>query len=145
MQRFFTYNDLTFTEINQSYDKMWNNVKKTVSVNPISAAAHLHMGIVEIHGFRDGNGRPARLMTEKLLMDHGYPAFPFLSENKYSVAVYQSMKHKNIKYFESYLRDQICRATSPEFKNGEELEHISVTCGDECEEKLNDAISNLNI
>ena len=42
-------------------------------VHPVLRAAELHYNLVAIHPFLDGNGRTARLMTNHLLLRHGYP------------------------------------------------------------------------
>jgi fido (protein-threonine AMPylation protein) len=144
-QRFYTYNHLSPAEIEQALDELWENVKAMIQPNPVRSAAQLHLGIAEIHSFKNGNGRPGRLMTHKLLKDLGYPAFPSISENKYSTALYQSMRSRNIEPFEAYLREQICRATTSEFSNGEVLHDIATRCTDTCEEELRDVASRLGI
>ncbi|MCW4010183.1 MAG: Fic family protein [Candidatus Bathyarchaeota archaeon] len=42
-------------------------------LRPIELAAVFHHRLVSIHPFDDGNGRVARLVTNLLLMSHGYP------------------------------------------------------------------------
>jgi len=46
---------------------------------PVLAAARLHMELVLIHPFRDGNGRTARLMSAFLLMRAGFRSTLFTS------------------------------------------------------------------
>ncbi len=146
-QKFYTYNGLEAKEIESSLKKLWSNVKRLIPPNPLTAAAKLHMGLVEIHPFLDGNGRTVRLLTQKLLQENGLPAFPLLSENKYTRAVHASMKQRNLTPFENYLREQICAATKPEFKKGEEIEEIAKTCHQRghCEEELREVADRFKI
>jgi len=115
--------------------------------NPIRAAAQLHMGLVETHGYIDGNGGTTRILTQILLQESGYPAFPILSENKYTTAVYNAMQQKDIKPFEDYLRDQICRITAAKFENGAVLEKIASSCSARasCKRELIEVMSELGI
>ncbi|OJX11189.1 MAG: hypothetical protein BGO77_04035 [Caedibacter sp. 37-49] len=146
-QKFYTYNGLEKKQIETSLKKLWGSVKRLIHINPLTAAAKFHMGLVEIHPFLDGNGRTVRLLTQKLLQENGLPAFPLLSEKKYTRAVHASMKQRNLTPFENYLREQICAATKPEFKNGEEIEEIAKTCHQRghCEEELREVADRFKI
>jgi Fic family protein len=42
-------------------------------LHPVTRAAHAHFWLVDIHPFADGNGRVARLLTNLLLLQAGYP------------------------------------------------------------------------
>lgn len=46
---------------------------KRATVHPIEFAALLHIGLVAIHPFIDGNGRTARLLMNLALLQAGYP------------------------------------------------------------------------
>ncbi len=50
----------------------WLKSKKS-KANIIEYAAIAHFKLVHIHPFVDGNGRTARLLTNLILMQHGYP------------------------------------------------------------------------
>lgn len=50
----------------------WLQSKKS-QVNIIEYAALAHFKLVHIHPFVDGNGRTARLLTNLILMKHGFP------------------------------------------------------------------------
>jgi Fic family protein len=47
--------------------------KVNVSIHPVELAALVHLKIVTIHPFGDGNGRISRLMMNFVLNRHGYP------------------------------------------------------------------------
>lgn len=48
--------------------------------DPIEVAAIFHHRIVKIHPFHDGNGRTARLIMNKLLMEHDFPYITYIRE-----------------------------------------------------------------
>lgn len=50
----------------------WLKIKKS-KANIIEYAAMAHFKLVHIHPFVDGNGRTARLLTNLVLMQHGFP------------------------------------------------------------------------
>jgi Fic family protein len=57
---------------------MTNQLLQTLEQNPdelrpIEQAAYFHHKFVSIHPFIDGNGRTARLLTNIMLMENGYP------------------------------------------------------------------------
>jgi Fic family protein len=47
--------------------------KRRAEMHPIEFAAWLHIGLVSIHPFIDGNGRTARLLMNLALLQAGYP------------------------------------------------------------------------
>lgn len=47
--------------------------EKRASVHPVEYAALLHLGLVNIHPFLDGNGRTARLLMNLALLQRGFP------------------------------------------------------------------------
>lgn len=51
-------------------------------LHPIDRAAQLHTRFVEIHPFKDGNGRTARLLLNLELMRDGYPVAIILREDR---------------------------------------------------------------
>jgi len=52
---------------------MGDTQDKRSAIHPIENAALLHIGLVGIHPFIDGNGRTARLLMNLALMQAGYP------------------------------------------------------------------------
>lgn len=56
-------------------------------IDPIEAAANVHMDLVQIHPFFDGNGRMARLWMNLFLQLGGYQAVAFDSDEDYTDAV----------------------------------------------------------
>ena len=41
--------------------------------HPVLKASNAHLTMVQIHPFKDGNGRIARLLQNQVLMGRGYP------------------------------------------------------------------------
>lgn len=65
--------------------------------HPVEFAAYLHIRLVTIHPFVDGNGRTARLLMNLALMQEGYPItiIPPVIRGDYIAAVRESNKGKN--------------------------------------------------
>ena len=63
--------------------------EKRGTAHPVEYAALLHMGLVTIHPFIDGNGRTARLLMNLALLQQGYPItiIPPVLRNDYMAAV----------------------------------------------------------
>lgn len=76
------------------------------SSDAVHAAANIHMKIAEVHAFKDGNGRLARLWMNLMLMLGGHQPVAFQSDETYTEAV---MKAANVQVgaFESFLRETI--------------------------------------
>ncbi len=53
-----------------------------VESHPVVFATRAHLELARIHPFVDGNGRTARLLTNLLLMRHGYPPALYESERR---------------------------------------------------------------
>ena len=51
----------------------WYHAREDKGEHPIIIAAIFHYRFVRIHPFDDGNGRMARLLMNRILIDHGYP------------------------------------------------------------------------
>ena len=64
------------------------------SYHPVHFAALLHIKLVTIHPFIDGNGRTARLLMNLALLQHGYPItiIPPIMRMHYIAAVRQGNK-----------------------------------------------------
>ena len=52
----------------------WYREREAAGEHPIALAATFHYRFVRIHPFDDGNGRTARLLTNMILLRHGYAA-----------------------------------------------------------------------
>jgi len=53
--------------------EQWLTALDSQVLHPVVRAARVHFRVVNIHPFRDGNGRTARLAMNLLLMRRGYP------------------------------------------------------------------------
>jgi len=62
-------------------DKLLGSLKNT-NTEPVTTAALFHHGFVAIHPFSDGNGRMARLLTNLLLMQKGYPPIVLRNDDR---------------------------------------------------------------
>ncbi len=65
--------------------KMMDGLFKTIKGgdrNPIDMAAFLHHGFVAIHPFSDGNGRVARLLTNRFLLERGFSPIILRKEDR---------------------------------------------------------------
>ena len=51
----------------------WYQAQEKEGEHPIISAAFFHYRFVRIHPFDDGNGRMARLLMNRILLQHGYP------------------------------------------------------------------------
>lgn len=72
--------------------------------DPIQIAAFVHMMIVNIHPFQDGNGRLARAWMNTILTAYGLPSIVFSNRKEYYIAV---AREKQIPgSFAKYLRDK---------------------------------------
>jgi len=71
--------------------------KKTF--HPVELAALVHLKIVTIHPFSDGNGRISRLLMNFILQRHGYPMLDIPYENRSSY--YTALERSQVKLNES--------------------------------------------
>lgn len=80
--------DKKMQELKQLYDNEWQ--KLTV----FERAIYLHMAIINIHPFSDGNGRVARLMMNYELIKNNYP--PVLINESSKLSYYAVIEEINI-------------------------------------------------
>lgn len=85
--------------------------KKNGTMHPFLLAVAVHYMFVRIHPFRDGNGRTARLLSNFILMQAGYPLIivPFKRKASYMAALDQWDKG-NTGNFTSFLADCLDKA-----------------------------------
>ena len=57
---------------------------RPANVHPVVHAALIHLDVVKIHPFIDGNGRTARILMNVLLRREGYPAIPIYPKDRLS-------------------------------------------------------------
>lgn len=69
---------IKMAELKENYENKWQEL--TV----YERAAHLHMAIINIHPFSDGNGRVARLALNYELIKHNYPPININESQKLS-------------------------------------------------------------
>ena len=68
---YFTPPELVRQAMNRLLD--WYHAQEGKGEHPIIIAAIFHYRFVRIHPFDDGNGRMARLLMNRILIDHDYP------------------------------------------------------------------------
>lgn len=84
---------------------------KRASTHPIEFAAWLHIGLVSIHPFIDGNGRTARLLMNLALLQAGYPItiIPPILRGDYIDALKASNRGAN-QPFVNLLSNMVCES-----------------------------------
>jgi Fic family protein len=87
-----------------------NNMNKLKSkLHPIEFAAILHKEFVDIHPFKDGNGRTARLLMNLILFESGYGivSIPPILRNEYvqTLIIAQRESNKNINPFIEFIAE----------------------------------------
>ncbi len=78
----------------------WYHKNKN-TLHPIELAAHIHLQLVTIHPFADGNGRFNRLMMNFSLHKNDYPMLniPYEKKSGYYNALERSQIKKDYKIF----------------------------------------------
>ena len=71
-----------------------------MTLHPVERAARVHIDIVRIHPFIDGNGRTARLLLNLELMKEGYPPIIIRNENRVSYYTALDLAHTKGDYSE---------------------------------------------
>lgn len=83
----------------------WLNSDEVQQRHPIDYAAEAHCRFVEIHPFRDGNGRTGRLLMNLLLLRLGYPVVVIRNDQRaeYIEALVQAQQQGNLVAFQSLM------------------------------------------
>ena len=87
---------------------------KRNKIHPIEAAALIHMGLVDIHPFIDGNGRTARLLMNLLLLQSGYVITiipPILRSDYISLIKMSQTGKKNLSQFKNFISEMVYEST----------------------------------
>ncbi len=61
------------SDVPQAMQDFVNNIPSLCKLHPVEYAAMLHLNLVTIHPFIDGNGRTARLLMNLALLQAGFP------------------------------------------------------------------------
>lgn len=85
------------TEIPRAMQEFVNSIPSLSQMHPVEYAAMLHLNLVTIHPFIDGNGRTARLLMNLALLQAGYPItiIPPIIRGDYISALRDSNKGDN--------------------------------------------------
>ena len=131
--------------------KLKRAFKKTKEFsNPLDAAAYLHMRLVEIHPFDDGNGGVARLMAFALLTKKGIRAPMLFSNKDYMAVVDEAAEKSNYKIFARYLEEQI-KNTEEIVNNPQKMAEYTALikdlqeCNEDCQERCEKHLKALGI
>jgi len=89
--------------------------KNKNTLHPIELAAHIHLKLVTIHPFADGNGRFSRLMMNFSLHKNGYPMLniPYEKRSGY----YNALERSQIKKEDKIFLQWFFRRYQNEYKN----------------------------
>ncbi len=87
----------TPTAVPLAMHEFMGNLPSLRQLNPVEYAAMLHLNLVTIHPFIDGNGRTARLLMNLALLQAGYPItiIPPIIRGDYISALRDSNKGDN--------------------------------------------------
>jgi len=79
--------DVRMLELKNKYEREWNNL------TGVERAVNLHMAVINIHPFNDGNGRTARLIMNYELIKNNYP--PVLINESQKLSYYSIIEEIN--------------------------------------------------
>jgi len=75
---------------------LWYDINKTI-LHPVVLAAEMHLRLVTIHPFIDGNGRTSRLLMNLILLKHGYVIANIKGDLNSRMAYYKSLENYQTK------------------------------------------------
>lgn len=79
--------------------------------HPVRIAADAHFKLVNIHPFRDGNGRTARLLMNLILIMHGYPKAVIRNEDRTKyLATFDVAREKDLRPFYKVIEEAVDRS-----------------------------------
>lgn len=80
-------------------------------VHPVRIAADAHLKLVNIHPFRDGNGRTARLLMNLILIMYGYPMAVIRNEDRTKyLATFDVARRNGLEPFYSVIEEAVDRS-----------------------------------
>ncbi|USN50097.1 MAG: Fic family protein [Myxococcales bacterium] len=138
-KNFFYIPTLSQEDFSKKISKLRKKVLTKLKQDPIHAAAYFHVEFVNLHPFKDGNGRTARAIMNIILMGSGIDAVAFPSNREYMEACFAASEQKSEVAFENFLRKIILEQK----ENANELEQVSQVlerCEDQCQEMIDDKI-----
>lgn len=96
----------------REFFRWYDRAKK--SLNPVELAAAVHLRLVTVHPFYDGNGRVSRLLMNFVLKKNGYPLLdiPYGNRNSYYNALERSQAKNNDRVFVLWLLRRYLKAYS---------------------------------
>jgi len=71
------------------------DTKKAV-LHPVVLAAEMHLRLVTIHPFIDGNGRTSRLLMNLLLLKSGYPIISLKGDLESKLNYYKTLEQTQV-------------------------------------------------
>lgn len=80
--------------------------------HPIKKGSNLHLKLVDVHPFRDGNGRTARLLWSIMLIKNGYPAPTFLPNERkhYCMGINKALRTGDKRLYEKIMFSAVLRS-----------------------------------
>ncbi|NLJ70973.1 MAG: Fic family protein [Clostridiaceae bacterium] len=88
----------SFSDVPKEMDTFISSIKEEEStLHPVIFSAYLHLELVRIHPFVDGNGRTARLLTNLSLIRNGYLpiSIPPILRSEYINSIQLAQKKQN--------------------------------------------------
>lgn len=100
-------------------------------LHPVQLAAEIHVRLVAIHPYLDGNGRASRLLMNLILLQHGYPIANIPADQR--MAYYNALERAQIGEDASDFHRLVAKTEKASFFKY--LEMVSGNLGDDAEGK----------
>jgi Fic family protein len=108
--------------------KWYRSARDSQSLHPVILAAMFHHTFVDIHPFDDGNGRMARILTNLILMQAGFPPVVISTErkNEYFLALEQA-DAGDVDAFVSFVAESVIASSETYLRGlrGEPIDELS--------------------